>query len=111
MANNAINVANGYNPFQLNHDDHPLLPSVLMHDGCVLSHIEAMHTMVDWMKTNLEKAQTNLIVAQNQAKAHVDHSRCDETYEVGDEVALSICNLYINKNLPTKLCQHQIGTY
>ena len=31
VANNAINMATGYNPFYLNSGNHPLVPSVLMH--------------------------------------------------------------------------------
>lgn len=88
VANNAVNMAIGYSPFHLNHADHPLVPLVLMHSGDVLSHMEVVDTMVDRMKTTLEEAQTNLIIAQSSAKEHMDHSRHDEMYEVGDEVVL-----------------------
>ena len=87
-ANNAINVATGYSPFFLNSGDHPLVPSVFMHGGGVLSQVEAVQTMVDQMKTALEEAQANLTATQSRAKSQVDHSRCDEMFEVGDEVVL-----------------------
>ena len=88
-ANNAVNVATGYSPFFLNFGDHPLVPSVFMHDGGVSSQVEAVQTMVDRMKTALEEAKANLIIAQSRAKSQVDRSRRDETFEVGDEVVLS----------------------
>ena len=62
-ANNAVNVAMGYSPFFLNSGDHPMVPSVFMHSGGVSSQVEALHTMVDRMKTALEEAQANLTVA------------------------------------------------
>ena len=94
-ANNTVNVATGYSPFYLNSGDHPLVPSVLMHGGGVSSQIEAVQTMVDRMKTALEEAQANLTVAQSRAKSQVDRSRHDETFEVGDEVVLSTCNIRV----------------
>ena len=39
-ANNAVNVATGYSPFYLNASDHPLVPSALMHGGCVCNSLE-----------------------------------------------------------------------
>ena len=52
--------------------------------------------MVDRMKTTLEEAQANLTVAQSQAKSQVDRMRRDETFEVGDDVVLSIHNISAN---------------
>ena len=69
VANNAINVATGYSPFYLNFGGHPLVPSFLMHGADVLSKIEAMQTMVDWMKTPLEEAQANLTITQSRPKS------------------------------------------
>ena len=100
--NNAINVAMGYSPFYLNSRDHPLVPSVLMHSGGVSSKIEAVQAMVERMKTALEEAQANLTVAQSRAKSQADRSRRDETFEVGDEVILSTCNIRMNQHLPSK---------
>ena len=65
VTNNAVNVATGYNPFYLNAGDHPLVPSALMHGGGVSSGVEAVHTMVDCMKTALEEAQANLSATQS----------------------------------------------
>ena len=110
-ANNTVNVATGYSPFYLNSGDHPLVPSVFMHGGGVSSQIEAVQTMVDRMKTTLEKAQANLIVAQSWTKLQVDHSRHDETFEVGNEVVLSTHNICVNQHLPSKLRRHWIGPY
>ena len=110
-ANNAINVATGYNPFYLNSGDHPLVPSVLMHGGGVSSKNEAVQTMVDWMKTALEEAQANLTVAQSRAKSQVDRSRRDETFEVGNEVVLSTRNIHVNQHLPSNIRRHWIGPY
>ena len=102
-ANNAINVSTGYSPFYLNSGDHPLVPSVFMHGGGVLSKIEAMQTMVDRMKTTLEEAQANLTITQSRAKSQVDCSRCNETFKVGNEVVLSTHNIHVNQHLPSKL--------
>lgn len=33
-----------------------------MYGGGLSSHIEAVHTMVDWVKTALEEAQANLTI-------------------------------------------------
>ena len=54
--NNVVNVAIGYSPFFLNLGDHPLVFSVCMHGGGVLSQVEVVQTMVDRMKTALEEA-------------------------------------------------------
>ena len=96
-ANNAINVATGYSPFYLQFGDHPLVPSVLMHGGGVSSQIEAMQTIVDRMKTALEETEANLTVTQSRAKSQVDRSRCDEKFEVGDEVVLSTYRISVNQ--------------
>ena len=96
LANNAVNVPTRYSPFFLNSGDQPLVPSILMHGGGVSSQIEVVQTMVDWMKAALDEAQTNLTIAQSQAKSQVDHSRCDEKFEVGDEVVLSTRNISMN---------------
>ena len=55
-ANNAVNVATGHTPFFLNSGDHPLVPSVFLHGKGVSSQTEAVHIMVDRMKTALEEA-------------------------------------------------------
>ena len=76
------------------------------HGRGVSSKIEAVQTMVDRMKTALEEAQANLTIAQSRAKSQVDHSRRNETFEVGDDVVLSTCNIHVNQNLPPKLRWH-----
>ena len=111
VANNAINVATGYNPFYLNSGDRPLVPSVFMHDGVVSSQIEAVQTMVDWMKTTLEEAQANLIITHSRAKSQVDFSRHDDTFEVSDEVVLSTHNISVNPHLPSKLWRNWTAPY
>ena len=110
-ANNAVNVATGYSPFFLNSGDHPSVPSVFMHGGGVSSHVEAVQTMVDRMKTALEEAQANLTVAQSRAKSQVDRSRRDEKFEVGDEVVLSTRHICVNQHLPSKVRRRWIGPY
>ena len=60
-----------------------------MHGRGVSSPVEVVQTMVDRMKTTLEEAQANLTIAQSRAKSQADRPRCDETFEVGDEVVLS----------------------
>ena len=102
-ANNAVNMATGYSPFFLNSSDHPMVPSVFMHGGGVSSQVEAVQTMVDQMKTVLEEAQANLTIAQSWAKSQADHSRCNEKFEVGDEVVLSTRHISVNQHLPSKL--------
>ena len=70
-----------------------------MHGGGVSSQIEVVQTMVDYMKTTLEEAQANLTVAQSRAKSQAGCLRCDETFEVGDEVVLSTCNIRVSQYL------------
>ena len=110
-ANNAINVAIGYTPFFLNSGDHPIVLSILLFGRDVSSHVEAVQTMVDRMKTALEEAQANLSVAANRAKAYADASRREETYEVGDEVVLATRHLCVNEHLPVKLRRRWIGPF
>ena len=109
--NNVVNVATGYSPFFLNSGDHPLVPSVFMHNGGVQSQVEALQTMVGRMKTALEEAQANLTVARSQDKSQVDCPRHNETFKVGDEVVLSTCNINVNQHLPSKLWRCWIGPY
>ena len=75
------------------------------------SQVEIVQTMVDRMKIALEEAQANLIVVQSRAKSQVDRSRCDETFEVGDEVVLSTRHISMNQHLPSKLRRCWIGPY
>ena len=63
------------------------------------------------MKIALEEAQANLTIVQSRAKLQVDHLRCDETFEVGDEVVLLTRNIHVNQHLPSKLFQRWIGLY
>ena len=67
--------------------------------------------MVDRMKIALEEAQANLTIAQSQAKSQVNRSRHDGTFEVGDEVVLSMRNISMNQHLPSKLRRQWIGPY
>ena len=101
--NNAINVAIGYRPFCLNSGDHPPVPLVFMHSGVVSSQIDAVQTMVNWMETALEEAQANLTIAQSQGQSHVDRSRCDEAFEVGNEMVLSTRKICVNQHFLSKL--------
>ena len=73
-ANNTINVATVYTPFFLHSGDHPIVPPILLHGRDASSHVEAVQTMVDRMKTALEEAQANLFVVANRAKAYADAS-------------------------------------
>ena len=82
-----------------------------MHSRGVSSQIEAVQTMVDWMKTALKEAQANLTVTQSWAKSQVGRLRHDETFEIGNEVVLSTHNISVNQHLPSKLRRHWIGAY
>ena len=62
-ATNAFNVATGYSSSYLSNSDHPLVKSVIQHDGCVLHQIEAVQIMVGYTQTVLEEAQANFTVA------------------------------------------------
>ena len=110
-ANNAVNVATGYTPFFLNFGDHPIVPSILLHGRDVSSHVEAVQTMVDQMKTALEEAQANLSVMANRAKAYADASQREEKYEVGDEVVLATRHVRIHEHLPVKPRRRWIGPF
>ena len=85
----------GYSPFYLNCGDHPPVPSVFMQGGGAFSQIEVVQTMVDRMITAAEEAEINLTIAESGAKSQVDRSRHHETFEVGDEVVLSTCNICV----------------
>ena len=111
VANNTVNVATGYTPFFFNFGDHPIVLSILLHGRDVSSHVEAVRTMVDRMKIALEKAQANLSVVANRAKAHADASRRDEKYGVGDEVVLATRHLCINEHLLVKLRRRWSGPF
>ena len=76
-----------------------------MHGRGVLSKIQALQSMVDQMKTALEEAQADLIIAKSWAKLYADPSRHDEVYEVGNEVVFLTHNLNMNQHLPSKLRQ------
>ena len=62
----------------------------------VRAEFEAVQVMVDWMKTALEEAQTNLTIVQNRAKAYADKSRRSEVFHESDEVVLLTRNLSVN---------------
>ena len=104
-------MAIAYPPFFLNSGDHPIVPSILLHGKHVWSHVEAVQTMVDRMKTALEEAQANLSAAANRANAHADALRRDEKYKVGNEAVLATRHLRINENLPVKLRRWWIGPF
>ena len=104
-------MATGYTPFYLNSGDHPIVPSILLCSGDVSSHVEAVQTMVDWMKIALEEAQANLFIAANRAKAYADQSRWAETFEVGNEMVLATRHLCVNEHLPVQLRRRWIGPF
>ena len=110
-ANNAVNVVTDYTPFYLNSSDHPIVPLILLHGGDVSSHVEAVQTMVDRMKTALEEAQVNLSVVANRAKAYADALQQTKTFKVGDEVVLETRHLHVNEHLPVKLRCQCIGPF
>ena len=107
--NNAINMTIGYTPFFLNSGDLPIIPSILLHSRNVSSHVEAVQTMVNRMKTAREEAQANLSIGANQAKAHADTSQREEKYEFGNEMVLAIRHLHVNEHLLVKLRRRWIG--
>ena len=110
-ANNAVSVAIGYTPFFLNFGDHPIVLLILLHGRDVSSHVEAVQTMVDRMKTALEEAHANLSVAANQAKTHANALQREEKYAVGNEVGLATRHLCINEHLLVKLRRRWIGSF
>ena len=76
------------------------------------SHVKAVQTMVDWMKTALEEAQANLPVVDKSGESTVAYaSRREEKYEVGDEVVLATRHLCINEHLLVKLRRQWIGPF
>ena len=110
-ANNAVNVAIGYTPFLLNSGDQPIVLLILLHGRDGSSHVEAVQTMVDRMKTALEEAQANLSVADNQAKTYANAVQREEKYDVGDEVGLATRHLWINEHLLVKLRRRWIEPF
>ena len=110
-ADDAVNVATGCTPFYLNSGDHPIVPLSLLCGKDVSSHVEAVQTMVDRMKTALEEAQANLSIAANWAKFYANALQRAETFEVGDEVVLATQHLHVNDHLPVKLKRRWIGPF
>ena len=76
------------------------------------SQNEAVKETLEWMKTALAEAQTNLERAQRRMANAVNRSRRSEQYNIGDEVVLSMTNL---RNycpyLPTKLWAWWVGPF
>ena len=62
-ANNAINVSTGYSPFYLNQGSHPLVPNTLLAKGEPKLSNEAIKEGLEWMKTALVDAKSNLTMA------------------------------------------------
>ena len=64
------------------------MPTVFVHGGGVSSGLEAVQTVVDYMKTVVEETEANLTIAESRAKSQVDSLRHNGTFEVGDEIVL-----------------------
>ena len=62
-ANNAISISTGFSPFYLNAGIHPMLPMSLMTGGLPKTTNEAVQITLEWMKTALAEAHTNLALA------------------------------------------------
>ena len=54
---------------------------------------ETVKEALEWMKTALVDAQSNLTIGQRRMKRVVDQKRGTEECKIGDEVVLSTINL------------------
>ena len=112
MGNNAVNVSRGYSPFYLNLGSHPLVPNTLLAKGEPKVSNEAVKEALEWMKTALVDAKSNLTTAQQRMKRAVDKKRRTEEYKIGDEVVLSTANLWTYcPNLPPKIKARWVGPF
>ena len=59
-ANNVVNVNIGFAPFNLNSGQHLVIPTILLARGQPKSPNEVVKEALEWMKTVLVDAQTNL---------------------------------------------------
>ena len=66
-----------------------------MHDGSLTSHVVSVHTILDRVKVAIKEVQANITISQSWENVQMDHLRCDEKHEVGDEIALSRCQLHM----------------
>ena len=60
VVNNVVNVSTRSTPFYLNSGRHPIIPAMLSTRGQPKSSNEAVKEALEWMKTVLVDAQTNL---------------------------------------------------
>ena len=110
--NNAITVSTGYSPFYLNQGSHPLAPNTLLAKGKPKVSIEAIKEALEWMKTALVDAKSNLTVAQQWMKRAVDKKRGIEEYKIGNKVVVSITNLWTYcPSLPPKIKARWVGPF
>ena len=66
-----------------------MLPTSLMTGGLPKTTNQAVQITLEWMKTALAEAQTNLVLAQKRMATAVNRSRRSVEYTVGDEVVLT----------------------
>ena len=73
---------------------------------------EAVKETLEWMKTALVDAKSNLTTAWQWMKHAVDKKRRTEDYKIGDEVVLSTTNLRTYcPNLPPKIKARWVGPF
>ena len=82
----------GFTPFYLNSGQNPLVPNPLLGTKIPTTNQEVIETM-DRMREALADATANWMTVQERTKWQVDLSRRSETFEVGDEVVLTIKHL------------------
>ena len=89
-----------------------MLPTSLRTGGLPKTTNEAVQITLEWMKTALAKAHTNLALAQKRMAMAVNRSRRSVEYKVGDEVVLATKNI---KNycphLPAKIKARWVGPF
>ena len=94
VVNNPVSINTGFTPFYLNTGAHPTIPVSMMHVGASKgSQNEAVKETLEWMKTALAKAQTNLERVQCRMANAINCSRSSEQYNIGDEVVFNTKNL------------------
>ena len=109
-SNNAVGMATGYCPFNLNGNEHPIVPLTFLRMS-LTSQMVVVQEKVDRMKAALENAKLNLTVAQIRMKEYADRSQRSETFCKGTEVLLSTRNLWVDLHLTLKLWRRWIGPY
>jgi hypothetical protein len=115
--NNSVQASTGFTPYYLNSGQHPTLPMsaslpISSSSPSVVNPPDnpAAASLVSHLYTDLDKARTNLIAAQERQAKYADEGRREETFKVGDRVWLSTTHMVQTGKTP-KLSARYTGPF